>query len=138
MFDWGDGKIGHFVPKDWRFPERLSVKAMWDLWFCGNQDIGIRPYRLINHSIDLVQEDKMKVTRVRKVVGFMEKIITELESMPRGTTSISNISMVDNDRTFDEAFVIMIQRVYNGKKVDRVEGKSYGTLYNKIVKLGKV
>jgi len=61
--DWGDGCDWHFVPPDWRFPSKMSSKALWDLWYFGHRDNGIRPYR------HLKKNDINRLTAVTTKIG---------------------------------------------------------------------
>jgi hypothetical protein len=46
-WNWLDGRLVHFIPPGWEWPENITVKQMWDLWFFGHQITGVRPYRHI-------------------------------------------------------------------------------------------
>ena len=61
-FNWGDGLINHAVPMGWSFPNRATPKALWDLWYFGNQAERIGPYRHISrkHHLLPLQKDKLQ------------------------------------------------------------------------------
>ena len=37
IWNWNDGLIGHYVPPGWNFPHGITLKALWNLWFFGNE-----------------------------------------------------------------------------------------------------
>ncbi|KAF1781343.1 hypothetical protein GQ600_16283 [Phytophthora cactorum] len=59
-WQWGDGQLSHAVPKGWEFPAHTSVKQMWNLWFFGNKDTGIRPYKLLSKQHDIQSNHQMR------------------------------------------------------------------------------
>ena len=85
VWNWGDEHIAHFVPPGWNFPDRLSVKSIWDMWFYGNTELGIRPYKLLVKRVDIKKKDNMKHTRARKSYCFYRGIgFGEQYATPRG------------------------------------------------------
>jgi hypothetical protein len=70
-FNWGDGLIHHAVPIGWSFPNRITPKALWDLWYFGNQAENIGPYRYISVEHDLpIKKDKCQYSRAKKVMEY--------------------------------------------------------------------
>jgi hypothetical protein len=47
-FNWNDGNPWRLVPFNYRFPRKIAIKVMWDLWWLGDKSTGIRPLRLID------------------------------------------------------------------------------------------
>ncbi|ETI29894.1 hypothetical protein F443_22988, partial [Phytophthora nicotianae P1569] len=62
-WSWNDGKLLHAVPKNWEFPARVNAKAIWNLWFFGDRDSKIRPYRLLNKQHDISTAHRMRHSR---------------------------------------------------------------------------
>ena len=102
---------------------------MWDLWFFGDQDTGIRPYRLISKVHDIQKMHYMRYTRAKSIIHFIGDIVTELNLLTDGTR-LTNMSMAASDRVFSTAFDTAIARLYGEKSTRRAEQVSYGRLYN--------
>ena len=75
--NWNDGLIGHYVPIGWNFPHGITLKALWDLWFFGNEAANIRPYRSISKEHDIKAADKMHYCRAFKTIEFTESLIRQ-------------------------------------------------------------
>ena len=69
--------IGHYVPIGWNFPHGITLKALWDLWFFGNEAANIRPYRSISKEHDIKVADKMHYCRAFKTIEFTESLIRQ-------------------------------------------------------------
>ncbi|KAE8893983.1 hypothetical protein PF003_g21836 [Phytophthora fragariae] len=130
-WSWGDGQICHAVPKDWEFPARASVKAIWNLWFFGDKDAGIRPYRLLSKQHDIKPEHRMRHSRVSVVMSYMEQLVQEAGALPASVTKISALQVPTGDKVFDTAFTTMLSQLYS-MKPKRPEDLSCGTLYNRL------
>ncbi|KAJ8506927.1 hypothetical protein ON010_g19037 [Phytophthora cinnamomi] len=132
-WSWNDGQLAHVAPKGWEFPARMSVKQMWNLWFFGNKDTGIRPYRLINKQHDIKVSDKMRHSRVRKVMEHVVHLVNEAGILPAGVNSISGMSVSAADDVFGIAYANMLSQLYKTKP-KRPEDITCGTIYNRLCK----
>jgi hypothetical protein len=133
----------HSIPDDWKFPDRITTKALWDLWLFGNKHEGIRPLFLIPRKSDLRQEDFMKHTRANKVMEVMDKIACDNGLLPEGTRTIRKLYVLyipgaEMDSLFDKIFKLLINHLYPDSEPGplplRISETSYGTIYDKIVK----
>jgi hypothetical protein len=99
-WDWKDGEAVHYVPRDWRWPRTLPFKQMWDLWYFGNRDLGIRPFGQINKDHDLCKEDRQSVySTCRLVIQRMEQIIEECDTitLPEGVRTVGQLPISCSD-----------------------------------------
>jgi len=138
-WNWNDGLIVHFVPPNWNFPRGITLKALWDLWFFGNADENIRPYRLINKEFDVKVNDKMHYSRAIKTISFTESLISEYRDPVTNAKLLANnqrihtLSNTDSDKIFDIVYQHMMILLY-GTTTGREEELTYGGLYNLITK----
>ena len=136
-WDWGDGLICHYVPKGWEFPTGLTVKSLWDLWWFGDRDTGIRPL----HKIDFSNELRgpycnMRLSRAKSVAEYCTSLVHELQLLPEGVKKYEEVPIEDSDRIFKEMFEEhAIPRLYAGKEeTGRAMEICYGTLYKYVPK----
>ncbi|KAF1782451.1 hypothetical protein GQ600_15013 [Phytophthora cactorum] len=105
---WGDGQLGHAVTKGWEFPAHTSVKQMWNLWFFGNKDTGIRPYKLLSKQHDIQPNHQMRHSRVQKATQHIVDIVHGAGVLPEGVTNISSMQLAAGDKVFDAVFKTML------------------------------
>ncbi len=134
MFQWDDGLIGHMVPKGWKFPANCTCKTLFDFWYHGIFSEGIRPLKRLSRRFDIAAADMMQFSRAATVMTIIEKIILSPTHhlMPQGKTNINDITIVEGDAAFNEAYKLLISVLYSGKKSYREEQISYGRIYNLI------
>ena len=140
-FKWGSwthpncGHIKHSFPPGWEYPDRIPLKALWDLWYFGNKEQRIRPLKDIK-DVDM-HNDKSKVrrSRARGVMSFCEELMKEYGLLIDKT--VEELSIIESDNVFHQLFSIVTRKLRGRRKVDRVEEKCYGTFYNWILKYKK-
>jgi hypothetical protein len=152
VFEWrtwpGDeGTVIRFVPRGWDFPTLLPVKQMWDLWWFGERNDGIRPYYMISR-VDIKEEHLMFQTRASKVMEFCKVLVSEMNLLRAGISCISKLTITEADSVFHRMFKRLLSEAYtdddHGNDVDdgdvdgddrnksgRRDEVCYGTLYNK-------
>jgi hypothetical protein len=128
-WDWKDGLICHFVPPDWDFPVRTTVKTMWSLWHFGEKNVGIRPYRLLSKKNDVKKSQHMCYTRAKAVVSYIDQLVTEFKLLPNGNLNL-DAPISSYDSVFEKAYELAITKLYASKNVRRSEEISYGRIYN--------
>ena len=135
-WQWGDGLLCHFVPKDWEFPARLSVKMLWDLWWFGDRSTGIRPFKDINFAIELKEEHRMRFSRAKSVVEYCLEVMQKLKLLPEEATSVAKLSLQESDEIFHRLYEYIIDKLYD-ERPGRPMELSYGTIYNLKPKKGR-
>ena len=132
-FNWGDGLITHAVPMGWSFPNRATPKALWDLWYFGNQAERIGPYRHISREHDLpLQKDKLQYSRTKKVIEFLTAFITPA-MWPQGKDRVSQLSPTESDQLFSELFQLCLEQLYSAdRRCRRSHDVTVGRIYNLI------
>ena len=130
---WGDGRFCHFVPPGWEFPNRLSVKRLWELWWQGDRSLGIKPFSQINFTHELKEDRiKMRCSRAGAVMAYCTALATRLQLLPNGT-DICRLSVGKKDDVFAQLLPVAIEELYQGKKSPgRPMEICYGTIYNKL------
>jgi hypothetical protein len=133
---WGDGRY-HFVPQDWLFPVRLTVKSVWDLWWHGDVSSLIRPYHSIDFSLELKESHiRMRACRAGRCIDYLVDLVKTHEFLPEGHSSLSKLSLEQTDEVFIKVFPIAIEKLYAIKKKQpgRPLELTYGTMYDIIPK----
>jgi hypothetical protein len=132
-FNWGDGLIHHAVPIGWSFPNRITPKALWDLWYFGNQAENIGPYRYISVEHDLpIKKDKCQYSRAKKVMEYLGSLIVPSQ-LPQGKDRISQLSPAESDSVFSEVFKQSLRELYGEeRKCRRNDDVTVGRIYNLI------
>jgi archaellum component FlaC len=136
-WNWNDGLICHFVPPNWSFPERLSSKTLWDLWFFGQKNQGIRPLYLINKAVDIQKKQHMMHTRAKRVMQYYEKIVNDMNLLPSNVSSVALLSISESDKVFEMMYEQVIKDLYDNKKVRRPHDICYGRIYNLLCQFNK-
>lgn len=115
----GDGQICHYVPLNWEFPSRVSVKTMWNLWYHGDKEIRIRPYRYIRKQHDIRSVDRMKYVRVKTVMEYTEKTAIDLGLFGGNVREIAHLQIESSDVIFAHAFECVVARVCGSSATKR-------------------
>ncbi|ETL80794.1 hypothetical protein L917_18741, partial [Phytophthora nicotianae] len=108
-WSWNDGKLLHAVSKNWKFPARANAKAIWNLWFFGDRDSKIRPYRLLNKQHDISTARRMRHSRVSILMEYLEQLAHEINVLPTGVSRIADLPI----STADEVFAAVFSRMLN-------------------------
>ena len=132
-FQWG-GVLQCFVPEGFKFPMECDIKTMWNLWYFGNGDLKIHPYRkmspYINHDLD--KPGRERHSRAKRIMGLLEKEIVRLNLVDGGIDGIASLSMQEADAVFMRAFEELITQLYPDRQVGRALQVSIDTLCNRI------
>ena len=121
------------VPKSWTFPKKVVVKVLWDLWWLGNKEVRIRPYRHLLKSC--IQKTETKAyCQAKKVINILTGIMTD-KNLLEG--EICTLSITEHDEIFTAAYRVMFEEFthhINYFKCRRKEEVSYITVYGFIMK----
>jgi hypothetical protein len=139
-WNWNDGKVMHFVPQGWSFPNRVHIHTMWDLWHYGHMANGIRPYKLISRMHDLTLDKEKKLYSTAKVVMDELTIIIIQSDGPDdppllagGVEAMRNLDRRASDEIMPKAIRLFIAKVYGERKCNRVADLTFSTLYNRFL-----
>lgn len=133
-FNWGDGRILHYVPKGWEFPSRTTLKNLWDLWWFGDKHTGVRPFSMIDFSIETPSKDRMKYSRAKCTIEYCVKAAIDLNLLSPDT-QVNNVSISQSDSMFNKILEHIVSTLYKDKQPPgRPFDITYGTFYNKIPK----
>jgi hypothetical protein len=127
-FHW-NGQL-HMVPQGFRFPMNISVKIIWDLWFYGNQDIHVQPYRFMKPTYDLeVRSDRSAYSKAKYVILHIAKYAQDNNLIQAPATSISQLAKERSDEIFQEAFANCMRSI-NEIDGSRISELSYFRIYD--------
>jgi len=122
---WG-GRI-HPVPADFELP-KCNLKAIWDLWWCGNPAKQYAPYSRLK-GFDLYnKKDRVNLSKVSMV-------IKALTGDDVSSVDISRMSVQVRDATFDRLFMNLFHKLFPQQAdgdfdARRFGDQSYLTIYN--------
>jgi hypothetical protein len=147
-WNWHDGQIGHGVPKDWRWPTRITVKGLMDLWWFGKTitmteedgslvNARIRPYRLINRKFDISKGDQMNYTRGQLVAKHMEHVIESRNLLPEGVRQCKDLTLAQSHDVFSLAYDILLEQMRTVANIRRNQDITCGTVYKYLTELKK-
>jgi hypothetical protein len=89
-----------------RFPITISTKLIWDLWYFGNIDEKIQPYRFIKPIVDLgVKSDRVAFSKAKFVVNAVQKYArdNQIVLIDIGST-VNSLTKIQSDDLFQIAF----------------------------------
>ncbi len=130
IFKWNDNdSIEYYVPKNWTFPNRqCSTKMLWDLWWFGNVDIGVRPYRLLRRQYDIgVGPPQNRYSHASVLITVLKKIMLEQQFVvEKFQFEVMNIQT--SDSTFPLGYNYLIRYIYNNNVPPKHDQLSYSTI----------
>ena len=123
------------VPSGFRL-ERMNVKAFWDLWFFGDVDKRIRPYKYI-HKDDLIfAGDKTKLSKGRMVITTIFKSAVRLNAV-NPDRNVSVLPLAEANHVFSVGFNDIISHLDETQQT-ALGTRRYGELaYTYVYKLIK-
>lgn len=127
LFCWG-GKY-HFVPENFRFPNKITLRSMWDLWWFGDVSTQIRPYIHIHRSSLKLKKDQTLYDKAKKVTTFMTKVAVE-KGLLQENQQIHDQTLSQN--VFTQIFTIILQKSYGDKTPSRPNELSYVTIADRL------
>ncbi|ETL27541.1 hypothetical protein F441_19423 [Phytophthora nicotianae CJ01A1] len=104
---------------------------MTNLWFFGDRDSKIRPYRLLNKQHDISTARRMRHSRVSILMEYLEQLAHEINVLPTGVSRIADLPISTADEVFAAVFSRMLNNLY-ANKPSRAEEPSCGILYNRL------
>jgi hypothetical protein len=125
----------HMVPEGFRLPQG-PPKQLWDLWWKGNNNDKIQPYRFLCKGDLACSGDVVNLTRIRKVI---EKLISI--SIQQGNIEskgeLAKMSYAELDHIFDAAFAALMGKLYPIKELldKRLGDVQYSTVYEGLRKV---
>jgi len=130
-FHW-NGQL-HMVPAGFRFPLTVNLKVIWDLWFYGNKDMRIQPYRFIKAASDLeIKSDRAAFSKAKFVINRVIQNAQQSNLVGTGVNSICQLPKVSGDEVFNKAFVNCMQAILNNGDMEksRIGELSYIRVYD--------
>ena len=125
---WSDNDRSRRVPKAFVWPT-MTTFVMWDLWFFGDKEARICPYRRISGRDDLTNNQcRSYKSRTGKVICALVDIAVEM-GVIEGEDSIT---LLNGTSVFDFAFPILIETLYAPDIPTRPEDIVVTTLYNRM------
>ena len=138
-FGWG-GKLGRYVPENWKFPSNLPLNTLWILWHHGNAQEKIRPNKKIadDHSDDLSSKnDRWNLYKSKKVMKLIENIAIKHRYI-ESNVNFSNMTIEACNDIFNKVFTLLIRELYGAKSSSlRPNTSTCLTIYNQITKKRK-
>lgn len=127
---WPDDNRMHKVPYGFLFPS-FSVGTMWNLWFYGNENAKICPYKYISPSVDLVSDHcKSNFSRCKRVMARLVKIAIDGEKIVKQR----NINASNGQEVYEYSYPILLDQLYS-RCPNRVSAININTIGNRLSKL---
>lgn len=107
------GKICKYVlPYEYKFPS-LPAKAMYTLWYFGNDMELVPPLRILGVFYESLRTKKNKVSfsRLKAFISAMDKCMEELNV----TQDLENMGFAQCDALFDQVFPTFLGKIYGNR-----------------------
>ncbi|RHY15487.1 hypothetical protein DYB30_008036 [Aphanomyces astaci] len=107
-FTWANGKR-RAVPEGWEFP-RTSSQVLWKLWFRGDHEEGIGPFRHLTPH-DFGPEDTVSERRLVSARHVMDALIGIADTYMFVESGVSSLHLMSEDDVmvvFDRAFDVLM------------------------------
>lgn len=99
----------HPVPQTFTFP-RGKVKIIWDLWWTGNQQERIGPYKSLKAYDLSCAAEKTLLSKARTVINR----IVSCANLEDGDSRLSAMSISERDATFQNGYIALLRTVIDG------------------------
>ena len=118
--------IGHSVPSDFVFPAPLSLFAMIRLWFFGDGNRHIRPFRFIHRKWDLqTAADKGNYSSAKTLIQHCESLAKANDLLPGG--DMSKLSIAEMNELLPKMYKLFLEEI--NQNSNRTEELTYTYLY---------
>jgi hypothetical protein len=124
-FCWG-GKL-HPIPEDFTLPT-MNTKALWDLWFFGDQASGIRPYKWFRKSDFVKSSDQTKLTKARSMIAQVIKYAVEQGGLQNESVNITSMSVHGAGNIFMIGFNSLVQGLEQKNQTKLGPARRYGEM----------
>jgi hypothetical protein len=118
-FYWAKDHKFHHVPEGFRLP-RDCVKAVFNLWHCGNLVERIVPYKSLIPSDMSDDADEVALSKLRHVMEKIETIAVEKEFV----ATWPNVKAMEPEER-DELFRKCYEELYTGNRSQRIGALSF-------------
>ena len=106
------------MPADFIFPRGISVKCLWDQWWFGNKDKGIRPHRYLKATLfPHPKQCGPYFCKAKKLCEKLLKLINNNNLLSIGKTNISELTICKHDIVFNNAYRNLIDACLVNKNV---------------------
>jgi hypothetical protein len=126
------------VPPDWELPT-TGIKTIWLLWWFGNQDLHIIPYRKL-HFNDVVKSSEPKdqkagvqLSKTKTVMNAIETMM-QLKNIVPLSKKMEELTQEESSLAFDLGYTKLMEQLQpnSTKEYGRIGDKSICRLYNLI------
>ena len=127
---WPGSDVFHTVPYGFIWPS-YTVNTMWNLWFLGDANRRIQPFKLICPKFDLMK-NVCKTNR-----SHTQRIMKKLIELAIASNMINNereITEMNMQRIYDYSYPLLLQMLYSSVPT-RPEDILLSTLYNRMPKI---
>lgn len=138
-FIWGNAI--RLVPPYFIFPS-TTVKRLWFLWYYGDRNTRIRPYRYLaqGHTDDLrTLKERVLLSKTKAVMEGLEEILFRSGKVgQRRAHHIMNLTLNESSILFDEAFDVLLHQLYGNQIPSRPLDLILSTVANRMSKRRRV
>jgi hypothetical protein len=104
---WSKDNHFHLVPDNFRFPS-YNVSTMWELWFFGDTQKKICPFKFISRDLT-TSLCRTNFCRCKKVINVMIKFAIDREKI----RSIKDVSRSNGQEIYEYAYEKLLQEIYD-------------------------
>ena len=132
LFEHPQGKFS-YIPVGFEFPRRLSLNEMWNLFFFGDRESKIRPYRFLAKF--LTRKDQIVFSQSKKVIEYLVCLGNEHTNNVSDIRDSYKMTHIQLNSFYDCAYRTLCIKLGDG--VNMRADLSYRTIYNRILSLSK-
>jgi hypothetical protein len=135
-FHWG-GKFRP-VPQQGFSLKTMNLKALWDLWFFGDQAEGIRPYKHFEKSDLPVSAEQTKLSKGRMMIAQVIAYAVQLGALQNENVNITSLGVLRAGNIFFVGFNHLVQQLEQKNQTKLGVTRRYGEMaYTTVYKLFK-
>ena len=120
-----------YVPEGFEFPKRLPLKEIWDLYFLGNKEALIRPYRLL--AKQLSRSSQIIFSQAKQLIEYIALYGTRCVETVHTISDLYEMTHIQLNDYYELAFSAMCSRFPDAPNMRG--DLSYRTLYTKVLVL---
>ena len=133
---WHWGGLFRPVPQEGFSLKTMNMKVLWDLWWFGDQAESIRPYKHFKKSDMVVDGEKTKLSKARKMIRQVIEYAVQLGALPNKDVNITLLGVLRAGNVFSVGFNYLVQQLEEKNHTKLGATRRYGEMaYTTVYKL---
>lgn len=126
LYNWSDGSM-HPVPEHFKFPNNINTKTLFELWYRGNVEAKIGPYKSIQSRDLEYSKDHINLCRANKLMKWLTQNAINNNRIDN-VKNFKTIGHQEFDTIFSNCFSDLCASIAPQKDIVKLQSNSYVTI----------